>query len=430
MTSLQYFHFSIEIWSAFFSGVAFIFILMTRYFDKKGARKLNRLMICSILLMLSDALAWWFRGNTTEAGYYIVRITNFCAFFFGFLMMPLIADYISHIISKRAGIEGLYWKYIEWAFFSVGTILLVINLFHEFMYTFDEHNTYHRLTLGVLPGFLAFVGIAVTIGAAFGYIRYMNNFERVAVILFLLLPLIGTIIQTFHYGLSLTYISLVISILILFFSYVYDYMQFNIEKERILTEERMRLVNQQIQPHFIFNSLSLIRHLCKRSSDEAVEAINEFSGYLRNCTDFLNEVSCIPATREFDLIKHYVYMEQKRFGKSISVEYEIEDTDFEIPPFAIQTSVENAIKHGLRAAKIDNGKIKITSRKEGTDHIVEVEDNGVGFDVNLTENASGTHVGIKNTQERLELMCNGNITIQSKPNEGTKVTITVPEKKG
>lgn len=428
MSTLQYVHFSIEIWGALFCLISVFSVHITRHFDPKGARKLTVLLICAMLLMVSDSLAWIFRGNIGEAGYYIVRIANFCAFFFGFLTMPLVAEYISHLISKRSGIPGLYWKYIEWVLFFLGTGLLVANLFHEFIYSFDERNTYYRLAYGILPGCVAFVGIIITLGVVLQYIGYMNKFEKAAMIMFLVLPNVAVIIQTMHYGVSFTNLSLVLSTFLLFVSYEFDYMEFNTEKERKLAEERIRLINQQVQPHFIFNTLSVIRHLCKNAPDEAADAVNEFSGYLRGCTDFLNETDCIPAGRELDLVRHYIYLEQKRFGKSITVEYDIADTDFSVPPFAVQTIVENAIKHGLRSQSIPDGLITISTRAEGGYHIIEIRDNGAGFDTDiLKDTAQKTHVGIRNTAERLRLMCNGTIDVRSEPGKGTGVTIKIPK---
>ena len=427
MTVLQYVHFSIELWGAFFCLISVVGIAINREFDKKGSYKLIALMLCSMLLMLSDAMAWMFRGNPSEAGYYIVRISNFCAFFFGFLTMPLVAEYLTHIISKRSGISGLYWKYIEWALFLIGTALLVANSMHEFMYSFDERNTYYRLGLSMLPGMIAFTGIIITIGVVIEYIKYMNRFEKIAMLLYLFLPVIAVVIQMLKYGVSFTYLSIVFSALMLYFSFLVNNNAYNIEKEKKLAEERIRLFNQQIQPHFLFNSLSVIKHLCRKSPDEAAEAIDEFSGYMRGCTDFMNETDCVSAERELNLVKHYIYMQKKRFGDSISFEYDIKDTDFDIPPFAIQTSVENAIKHGLRAQAVENGYVKISTYKNGGKHIVEIEDNGIGFDTNILKDETLTnHVGIVNTTKRLRLMCDGTMDIKSDVGHGTKVTIAIP----
>ncbi len=206
-------------------------------------------------------------------------------------------------------------------------------------------------------------------------------------------------------------------------------MQYNIELEHTLADERIRLVNQQIQPHFIFNCLTTIRYLC-RENDEAVDTINEFAGYMRGCTDFLNENDCIEASREFDLVRHYVYLEQRRFGDKISVKFDLADTDFKIPPFAVQTSVENAIKHGLRSSEIKNGLITVSSKFENNSHTVEITDNGAGFDTKILKQESKTHVGIQNTQKRLALLCNGKMSVESEIGKGTKVIITIPARMG
>ena len=430
MTTLQYVHFSIELWGAFFCLIAAVSIAINRKYDKKGSGKLIALMISSLLLMVSDALAWFFRGNISEACYYIVRISNFSAFFFGFLTMPLVAEYLTHIIKKRSGVSGLYWKYIEWGLFITGTVLLVVNTFHEFIYTFDERNTYYRLQFGLLPGIVAFIGIVITLGVVFEYLRYMYTFEKIATLIYLLLPVAAVVIQSIFYGISFTYLSIVISALMLFISFEVNYVKYNTEKERKLAEERIRLFNQQIQPHFVFNSLSIIRYLCRKSPDEAVETIDEFSGYLRKSTDLMNSESCVPVSRELDLVKNYVYMQKKRFGDSIKYEFEINDTDFEIPPFTIQTLVENAIEHGFRLSGIENGIINIKSYKNNKTHFVVIKDNGIGFDTNIISDETQTeHIGIRNTRERLRLMLGGTLDINSKLHEGTEVIIRIPEDK-
>ena len=428
MTTLQYVHFSIELWGAFFCLIATISIAINRDFDKKGSGKLIALMLSSVMLMISDALAWFFRGNMTETGYYMVRISNFSAFFFGFLTMPLVAEYLTHIIKRRSGVSGLYWKYIEWGLFFIGTAMLVLNTFHEFIYTFDARNTYYRLAFGLLPGIVAFIGIVITLGVVFEYLRYMYTFEKIATLIYLLLPVVAVVIQSIFYGISFTYLSIVISALMLFISYEVNYVRYYSEKERKLAEERIRLFNQQIQPHFVFNSLSIIRYLCRKSPDDAIETIDEFSGYLRKSADLMNTESCVPVSREIDLVKNYVYMQKKRFGDSISYEFEINDTDFEIPPFTIQTLVENAIEHGFRLSGIESGTISVKTYLKDKNHFVEIKDTGIGFDTDSIDDDSQTeHVGIRNTRERLRLMLGGTLSINSKKGEGTEIIIQIPE---
>ena len=428
MTTLQYVHFSVELWGAFFCLIATVIIGISRNFDKKGSFRLIALMMNSVILMVSDALSWLFRGNPGETGYYVVRIANFAAFFFGFLTMPLVAEYITHIIKKRSGIEGIYWKYIEWALFGIGSILLIANTFKEFIYTFDIRNTYYRLEFGMLPGVLAFTGIVITFGVVLEYLEYLRTFEKIATLIYLILPIIAVVIQSFRYGVSFTYFSLVLSTLALFISFEVNYVRYNTEKERKLAEERIRLFNRQIQPHFIFNSLSVIKHLIRKSPEDAVNTLEEFAGYLRSSTDLMNKDECVRIEKELNLVKHYTYMQKKRFGDNIKFIFDISDIDFSIPPFAVQTMVENALEHGIRAGGIEKGVITVKTYQNGNTHIVEIADNGVGFDTGILEDdLPEEHVGIKNTTARLSLMCNGTVDIKSEAGKGTVVTMKVFE---
>ena len=431
MTTLQYVHFSIEIWGAFFCLIAAAVIFISRSFDKKASYKLIALMLTSAMLMISDAVAWLFRGDASEVGYYVVRIANFAAFFFGFLTMPLVAEAITHMIERRSGVKGLFWKYIEWTLFFIGTALLVINLFSEFIYSFDERNTYYRLAFGILPGTIAFIGIVITFGVALEFFEYLRTYERIVTVIYLVLPIIAVVIQSFQYGVSFTYLSLVISALTLFITFEIEYVQYNAKKERQLAEERIRLFNRQIQPHFVFNSLSVIKHLIRKAPEEAVNTVEEFAGYLRSSTDLMNKSDCVPIKSELDLVRHYAYMQKKRFGDSIEYVFDIRDNDFEIPPFAVQTIVENAVEHGLRAIGTENGKITVKTYKKGRAHVVEVSDNGAGFDTRILDDETPTeHIGIRNTKARLALMCGGTLDVKSAINEGTVVTMKVPEGDG
>ena len=428
MTTLQYVHFSVELWGVFFCLIASFVIWISRGQNKILSYKMIALMIVSALLMISDATAWLFRGNTSEAGFYIVRIANFAAFFFAFLTMPLVAEYITQIFETRSGVRGLFWKYIEWTLFVIGTILLIINQFHEFIYAFDERNTYYRLAFGVLPGMIAFVGIVITFGVVLQYFQYLRTIEKTATLVYLILPIIAVVIQLFYYGVSFTYLSMVISALTFFITFEIEYVQNNIEIKKQLAEERIRLFNRQIQPHFIFNSLSLIKHLIRKEPEEAVETVEEFAGYLRNSTDLMNEGDCVPVKNELDLVKHYAYMQHKRFGDSVRYVFDVQDEEFDIPPFSVQTIVENALEHGLRASGTVNGIITVKTYRKDKAHFIEISDNGAGFDTHILDvETQSEHVGIKNTKERLSLMCGGTLEIKSETGKGTVVTMKVPE---
>jgi len=423
----QYIHFSIEVWGVLFSLVALITVFATRYFDKAGSRKLLFVLFCSFALMICDSLTWIYLGNSSQTAYYIVRSANFGAFFLGMLNMAVSAEYISHLIYKRTDGIDLKWKQIEWILFLVGTVLLIITLYNPYIYTFDNNNNYIRLRdYFWLPDLVIFMEAAVSLSVAIVYIRYLLPMERVAMVSYLTLPMIAIVISEFVYRFPCTNIAVVVSTIILFVSYESYYAQYLVEQQKKLSEERLRLVNRQMQSHFIFNTLSLIRYQCLNSPEEAAETINDFSDYLRSTTDLMLETECISFERELDIVKNYIRIQKKRFEDELSAEYNISDTDFDVPPYSIQTMVENAVLHGIRDGNSGKGKVIISTKRMKKQHIITIEDDGCGFDTSLLDKKNEKNVGIKNTAQRIEVMCQGTLTVESSPGAGTKVMITIP----
>ena len=78
---------------------------------------------------------------------------------------------------------------------------------------------------------------------------------------------------------------------------------------------------------------------------------------------------------------------------------------------------------------IENGCVRVSSKRAGSFHEVVISDNGRGFDTSAAESADGTHIGIRNVRERLRSLCGGSLTIESLLGEGTKVTIRIPAEK-
>lgn len=426
MIALQEVYYSIELWGALFSLIAALTILLTRHFDKAGSRKLMLTMLCSAALMVCDAVSIFYRGNSTAEGPVIERWATFAVNFLSFLIIPLSAQYVSEIIYKRSGYR-LYWELVEWGIFIFGALLLIANEIYPFIYRIDYLGRYVRMMFFWLPDLIGFAGILTALAVALAYSKYMMIIERAAVVSFLTLPMIGIVIKLFYPESPFITLAIVISVIILFISYETCYVQFLVEKEKKLSEEKLKLVNQQMKPHFIFNTLTLIRFQCLTAPNDAAETVTEFSNYLRGITDYLTEEGCISVEAELDIVKNYLQIQSKRFGDGIKFEYDIKETDFDVPPFSIQTLVENAVHHGFKSGQIKEGLIRITTKKEGNNHIVTVEDNGVGFDKNELKKEEKNHVGITNTKNRVEIMCKGSFDIKSEPGKGTRAVIMIPE---
>lgn len=193
--------------------------------------------------------------------------------------------------------------------------------------------------------------------------------------------------------------------------------------ERELQNNRIALALSQIRTHFIFNVLNAISGMCKYDPRKADDTIICFARYLRRNIDILSEDKPVKFEEALKHVEDYVELEQVRFGDRIQFVKDIGTDDFLIPSLILQPIVENSIKHGL-LPKADGGVITLKTYLEKNYVIVEISDNGIGFDIE--ELGKKESVGLKNVRFRLLHMVNGTLDIESSQNIGTKVTLRIP----
>ena len=215
------------------------------------------------------------------------------------------------------------------------------------------------------------------------------------------------------------------------FYYIWLHLQFVRAHERaLMAEQRIRIMISQIQPHFLYNTLSTIQALCLTDPEKAADITQQFGVYLRQNIDSLDQEDLITFDKEMEHTRIYAEIEQVRFP-SIKINYEILDSSFNVPALTLQPMVENAIRHGVRIRK--EGIINIRTYYEDHCHIIEIEDNGKGFvpdlDSPIKEDESGrSHIGLRNVKERIETLCGGTFEVNSVVDVGTKITMRIPEK--
>lgn len=202
-----------------------------------------------------------------------------------------------------------------------------------------------------------------------------------------------------------------------------------LEMERIvlnaeLAGSRISTMMSQIRPHFIYNTLGSIEQLCKLDPPKAGELVHNFAKYLRGNFGELDNPKPILMSQEMEHVRHYINIEKVRFP-DMTFTFEMNSDDFHIPALTVQPIVENAIKHGLMKLP-HGGTINVLAYETDTSYCVLVEDDGVGFDVDsLVDDRK--HVGLRNIRERLKVMVNGTLEIESVSGVGTKVLITIPK---
>ena len=206
--------------------------------------------------------------------------------------------------------------------------------------------------------------------------------------------------------------------------YIWLHLQFVREHEQALqAEQRIQIMMTQIQPHFLYNTIATIKVLCESDADKAADVAEKFGDYLRQNLDSLSIADLIPFQKELEHTMTYAEIEMVRFD-NIRVDYDIQDEAFSLPPLTVQPLVENAIRHGVRARK--EGIVNVSTWQDENAHVIEVRDNGTGFDVKKIDEADSSHIGIRNVRERIEKMCGGSMKVESRMDEGTTVTIRIP----
>lgn len=205
-------------------------------------------------------------------------------------------------------------------------------------------------------------------------------------------------------GLGIPIASYVILLLLGFFEKEFDYLQLEnkkMEMEKELHQMEYLQLSQQIQPHFLFNSLNAMLSLGRlgRTSD-LTHALEEFSQFIRY--KYVEKESLVPFMKELTYTSHYISIQKIRFGNRLVVELNIDEDakSTYLPPYMLQTLVENAFKHGLEKQP-GIKKLAISLSREGNWVTLLVIDNGPDFDVtSLQQNG----IGLKNIQKRLSLL--------------------------
>ncbi|MBO4916049.1 MAG: histidine kinase [Oscillospiraceae bacterium] len=203
---------------------------------------------------------------------------------------------------------------------------------------------------------------------------------------------------------------------------------FEAEEQR-LDRDQALLMTVQMQPHFIFNTLSSIETLCQTDAAAATEAIENLSGYLRGNIDALTSEALIPFNDELRHIHQYVALELADPARRFQFDYELDVRDFALPALTVQPIVENAVKHGALSHRDGTGRVLLSTEAFGEYIRITVTDNGTGVEGLTDAQRKKRGIGIENTRKRLAALCGGDLQISAGAT-GTKAVILIPKRGG
>lgn len=386
--------------------------------NKKIGSKHFLLMQASVIIaLIADMISWIGEGMPSfELITVISNTVASCACqvviisFMGYLIASLYA-------SSRVAVCVLNIFRV----LCVGSIAFCIgNAFFGYAFSVNEYGHWQctdNVAMGLVylafPMLSFFAVILLTFFA-----KSTAKLNQLAFIVYTLFPVTGLIIDYAFHSMSMTYAGFAVSILVIYTS-IY------LTRQKQLEAQKNALMISQINPHFVYNTLSTIASMCDTSPKQAKYLTIDFSQYLRRNIDTLTSEELIPFEREMEHVACYLKIEKARFRERLNMIYAVQCKDFSIPPLTVQPLVENAVKHGI-TKKAEGGTVKISTREEDTCYVIEIIDDGVGFDTDNTDN----HVGLMNVRNRIGAMCKGELTVKSTVGVGTRVTIEIPKKKG
>lgn len=406
----------------------FLFLLLCYcYFERQKIKDYSyRFFVFSLAAILMDGLFILLFINSY--GRISIRLSNGIAFFI-ILFHSLCTASLLEWFYKTMDERGLsYRKGSRIACNLLLTVSLLINFLLSFRFE------YSSLVFGqnylALPNLYSFLYSFTIVGIVLYFsIRYHKSLPMaplLCVMFLLLTPQVLVLSNMRIHAACALYTTLGYFI-------VHRYYWILEQRKREQAENELKLrrlvIMRQIRPHFIFNCLSSIEVLCEKEPRKAQAAVSDLAQLLRSSMGDLGNENKKPFTEILKILECYVHLEQMRFGKKIKVEYDIEETDFSLPPLIIQPLVENAIKHGL-AGRENGGTVKIATHREGTTVVICIEDDGIGMDEETEQKSSDIdpipHLGLSNVRERLKLLCNGTMDLYSEKGAGTKITIRIP----
>ena len=391
-----------------------LIVLLDPYVEKKLRRLLllNAALIAS--LIAENIVSDWFvvHGDVPPARTLLA--------IYGYAARPLALLLICYIVAPNRKHTPF------WVLVGVNALLNATALFSHICF-WIENNRYQRGPLGYSCHIVSAIILLYILYLTFAAQAKRDRFQLIIPIINIALVFAGALMDTFiaHTQSGITFLSIAMVSSTLFY-YIWLHLKYVHDHEKALkAENRIRIMMSQIQPHFLYNTLSSIQALCRIDPEKAFDVTEKFGTYLRSNINLLDCPDLIPFTKELEHTRVYSEIEMIRFP-NVRVDYDVTDDAFSVPVLTLQPLVENAIRHGVRIRT--EGIVTVSSRTTDRFHEIVISDNGKGFDTELLKTADGTHIGVRNVKERIEKMCGGTLAIESIRDIGTTVTILIPIK--
>lgn len=408
----------------FASAILLILSASTLDHKKKGFTYIRPFTLMIFAAVFTDAWSWVFVGRKTA--FPIVELIWVVDYI---VMMSAVGAFHRYVLSglkEETGRTGKWWDNIPYVFLAILALIWITSPFTKHFFYFDGNAMPHY---GRFYWFSQ-LGAGIVIFADMIYL-FVNRHKLplktlIAYFSFVILPVLALPIEALTGSAAITYLAMTASVVICHTFLEYDVDRVIKEQEEEILDNKSKLMLSQIQPHFLFNALNTISYLCDEDAGEAKKAIIHFAKYLRMNLDAINKQELIDFEEELNHTKTYLWLEELRYEELLKTVCVVNTSDFKIPALTLQPIVENAVKHGFKNRK-EGIRISVIADEFDDYFQVMVVDDGVGFTPSNYKDDGGNHVGIRSVENRLRLMCNGRMEIDSEIGKGTTVKIIIPK---
>ena len=409
-------------------SAAIVLILIISLFSQKTKRKgyMRLFLLCLIfnfIALISEGLVFAFEER--KGMQLVIKVVAAISYIGSYATIVFWMFSLLRFVKEKYAITDVCAKTVL-VISIIQSGLIIFSVISNYFFYVDD-NLLLRYTDEYFLLFLLDV-IVILLRVAF-ILQYKNellSINRYSFFLFLILPILSVAFE-WLWANTPRYLINTLTIALLYFMYNSDLTTTILNKEKELEESKITIMLSQIQPHFLYNTLTSIASLCDTDPKVAKDVTINFSNYLRGNINSLSSSEMIPFEKELQHIDCYLSIEKVRFKERVEYVYDVKVKDFKVPPLTIQPIVENAVKHGI-CKKKEGGTIKLSTYEQEKDYVISIEDNGVGFVIGEKKEDGRKHIGLENVESRLHKMCQGRIEIESEVNTGTKINIFIPKK--
>lgn len=430
VTPLEAFNTALDLFSTVIMLVLLVcFVQYKEYVKRKSDWIMFLIIVVNLVITFSDAMTWWL---LEKSGVLLAfKIFLFIDYIFSNVIVILFHAYVIEYLLENVKVNKRY-IYLAIPIVTIPSLVWIMSLWTEWFYEFGENGYVH----GKYWIFCQIPGAFVILCDVILLLRKRRYIPKDEVSVWISYGMFGLLCVVLEMRFDIPFIYLAITLIVLI-----AYIQLNLKKNTVIVSqqaelakketeianEKAKVVISQIKPHFLYNALTAIMAI-EGNPVQTKKSLKNFANYMRGNLKLIDGKSLISFEDEIEHIKLYTSLEMLRF-KDLKVEYDLKETSFQVPPLSVQILVENAILHGI-SKKIGGGTVIIKSYAENNLAVIEVVDDGLGFDEDVNgssflDGIDKSHVGLRNVRKRLE-MIDGEFKISSKSGEGCKAVICIP----